>query len=83
MSIIVAGAMEYLDDDRVIASDNTASLRATYLQWVEVTGTTRGHHPASSALRRSPARRHSLGGEPAWSSKQHAGGVRVTVAPGP
>ena len=40
MSIIVAGAMEYLDDDRVIASDNTASLRATYLQWVEVTGTT-------------------------------------------
>ena len=40
VSIIVAGAMDYLDDDdRVIASDDTASLRATYLRWCEATGT--------------------------------------------
>ena len=40
VSIIVAGAMEYLDDeDRVIASDDTASLRATYLRWCAETGT--------------------------------------------
>jgi hypothetical protein len=40
VSIVVAGAMEYLDDDdHVIASDDTASLRATYLRWCEQAGT--------------------------------------------
>ena len=40
VSIVVAGAMEYLDDDdQILKADDTASLRATYLKWCEETGT--------------------------------------------
>ena len=39
VSIVVAGAMEYLDDDdHVLKADDTESLTATYLPWCEETG---------------------------------------------
>jgi 2,4'-dihydroxyacetophenone dioxygenase len=40
VSITVAGAMEYLDDEgNVLSFDDTDSLRATYYRWCAQTGT--------------------------------------------